>query len=161
MGTGKSAVAKSLNNTINMETIDLDQLVAKREGCTINDIFHKYGEEYFRNIETSLLKSLVGRDNLLVSCGGGVVLRDGNIDIMKRLGLVIYLESSPRTVLERVKDSNERPLINENINEKFIKELMDTREERYLKAADLIINTDYKTVDEVSFEILEKLKVMK
>jgi shikimate kinase len=157
MGAGKTTVSKYLSRMLSLERIELDELIVHKEGMTISSIFEEYGEEYFRNCESNALLELQKRSQLVVSCGGGIVLRDENIANMKRNGRVVLLAASPETTLERVKDSDERPILRNNMNVGFIAALMKKRRERYLKAADIIIETDGKTVQEVCEEIVAAL----
>ncbi len=157
MGAGKTTVSKYLSTMLALERVELDELIVQKEGMTISSIFEEYGEEYFRNCESNALLELQKRSQLVVSCGGGIVLRDENIANMKRNGRVVLLAASPETTLERVKDSDERPILRNNMNVGFIAALMEKRRERYLKAADIIIETDGKTVQEVCEEIVAAL----
>lgn len=157
MGAGKSTVSDYLNTMFAMDVIEMDQLIAEREEMSISDIFDTYGEEYFRNLETNLLVEMQARRNTVVSCGGGAALRDKNVVEMKKNGRVVLLTADPATILDRVKDSDERPLLNGNKNVEFIGELMDKRREKYEAAADVVIHTDNKSVLEICEEIVQKL----
>lgn len=158
MGTGKSTVSRQLSKLLGYEEVDTDQLIVEKEGMPITDIFEKYGEDYFRTSESNTLIELQKRNKLLVSCGGGIVLRDENMKHMKSNGRIVLLTARPETILERVKDSNVRPILNNNMNIEFISDLMDKRKDRYEKAADIIVSTDGKEVDEIADEIITKLK---
>ena len=153
MGAGKSTVAEYLSTMFAME-------VVKEEGMSIPDIFATYGEEYFRNCETELLKKMQSRKNVLISCGGGVVLRECNVEQMKKNGRVVLLTASPEEVYERVKDSDDRPVLAGRKNVKGIAELMEARREKYEAAADIIVNTDHKTVLQVCEELVQRLTEM-
>ena len=146
MGAGKST--------------EMDQEIVKEEGMSIPDIFATYGEEYFRNCETELLKKMQSRKNVLISCGGGVVLRECNVEQMKKNGRVVLLTASPEEVYERVKDSDDRPVLAGRKNVKGIAELMEARREKYEAAADIIVNTDHKTVLQVCEELVQRLTEM-
>ena len=89
----------------------MDQLIAEREGMSISDIFETYGEEYFRNMETNLLIEMQEKKNVIISCGGGVAMRERNVAEMKKNGRVVLLTAHPQTILDRVKDSDDRPLL--------------------------------------------------
>ena len=160
MGAGKSTVAEYLSTMFAMEVVEMDQEIVKEEGMSIPDIFATYGEEYFRNCETELLKKMQSRKNVLISCGGGVVLRECNVEQMKKNGRVVLLTASPEEVYERVKDSDDRPVLAGRKNVKGIAELMEARREKYEAAADIIVNTDHKTVLQVCEELVQRLTEM-
>ena len=119
MGAGKSTIAAYLNEAYGMEIAEMDQWIEEREGMRIAEIFEKYGEEYFRKKETELLKELQTRTNMVISCGGGVVTREENIPLMKKNGRVILLTATPQTVLERVKNQDDRPILQGNKNNRI------------------------------------------
>ena len=155
MGTGKSTIARKIKETLNIEQIEMDALIAKGAGMSIPDIFEKYGETYFRDLETEMLRKFQDAKPVVVSCGGGAVLRDENIEIMKGQGKIVLLTATPETVFERVRYSTDRPVLNGNMDVEYIKELMEKRRARYEMAADIVITTDGKTADEICQEILE------
>ena len=127
-----------------MEVVEMDQLIAEREGMSISDIFETYGEEYFRNMETNLLIVMQEKTNVIISCSVGVAIRERNVAEMKKNGRVVLLTAKPETILDRVKDSHDRPLIENNKTVPFIAELMEKRREKYEAAADIVIETDGK-----------------
>ena len=157
MGAGKSTVAECLHKLYGREVLEMDQVIENREGMKISRIFEIYGEEYFRRLETELLRELQERENLVISCGGGVPLRACNVEAMKKSGKVVFLMAAPRTVLERVRDSHDRPVIERNKNVGFIAELMEQRKEKYEAAADVTVVTDRRTPEEICDEIMEKI----
>jgi shikimate kinase len=146
MGTGKTTVAKCLNRKYDMEIIDMDAAIEEAEGMSISEIFEKKGEEYFRDLETTMIMDLQDKDNTVVSCGGGVVLRAENVESMKKSGKIVLLEASPETILERVVRNNKRPLLEGHKNIKDISDMMEARRPRYEAAADIVVNVDGKTV---------------
>lgn len=153
MGTGKSTVAGALHRVFGMDVVEMDEVIARREGMSIPEIFETYGEEYFRDLETKLLIELQERRNVVVSCGGGAPMRDRNIAEMKKNGRVVLLTASPEVVLERVKNSHDRPVIENNKTVEYIEELMEKRRTQYEKAADQVISTDGKDEKEICEEI--------
>ena len=157
MGTGKSAISAHLSRYFDMETVDMDQVIAEREGMSISKIFETYGEEYFRNAETNLLKELQSRNNVVISCGGGAPLREENVAEMKKNGRVVLLTAKPETIYERVKDSHDRPLLENNKSVEFIEELMLKRKDKYIAVADIIIETDNKSKQEICDELIDAL----
>ena len=155
MGTGKSTVAKALHRLYGMDVVEMDELIAQREGMSIPEIFEKYGEEYFRDLETNLLIELQDRRNVVISCGGGVPMRERNVAEMKKNGRVVLLTASPEEILKRVKNNHDRPLLENNKTVEYIRQLMETRREKYQSAADQIINTDHKTDIQICTEIAQ------
>lgn len=158
MGAGKSTVASYMHKTFSMEIIEMDQVIVEQQGMSIPEIFEKHGEEYFRNLETQLLIDLQERKNVIISCGGGVALRERNVREMKKNGRVVLLTASPETILERVKDCDDRPLLNGSKNVEHITKLMEARRPKYEAAADIIIATDGKSASEICREIVGKLQ---
>ncbi len=160
MGAGKSTISDYLSTMFAMKIVEMDQVIAEREQMSIPDIFSTYGEEYFRDLETGLLVELQSQKNTVISCGGGAALRVRNVAEMKKNGRVVLLTASPETIFDRVKDSDDRPVLNGRKNVKGISELMEQRREKYEAAADIVINTDNKTVLEVCEELVQRLMEM-
>ena len=157
MGVGKSTVSDYLSKILASPQVEMDQVIVNKEHMSINKIFEEYGEEYFRNCETNLLIELQKKNNQIVSCGGGVAMREINVREMKKNGRVVLLTASPETILERVKDSDERPLLRGRKNTEYISELMEIQRPKYRAAADIIVDTDHKNVEEIAEEIVGKL----
>lgn len=157
MGSGKSTVSSKLSELLNMEEIDMDQYIEEKEGRTIKEMFEKDGEEYFRNCETQAVNDFKSKKSVIVSCGGGAVLRQENVEAMKEQGKIVLLTASPETTLDRVKDTTARPILNGNMNVEFIQQLMEKRADKYKNAADITITTDDKDIDEICNEIIALL----
>lgn len=160
MGAGKSTISEFLKTVFAMEVIEMDQIIAERQGMSISDIFETYGEEYFRDLETNLLIEMQSRKNMVISCGGGVPMRERNVAEMKKNGRVVLLTAKPETILNRVKDNHDRPLLEGNKNVSFIAELMEKRREKYQAAADIVIETDGKSELEICEELVKKLRTL-
>lgn len=160
MGSGKSAVASALSDMLNRRAVEMDAAIEEKEGMSIADIFRIQGEAYFRERETEMLESLQGDEGVIISCGGGAAMRKENVRKMKERGTVVLLRADPRTIFERVKDNEERPLLAGHKNVQYIGELMEQRREKYEAAADIVIDTDEKTVRQVCKELLRKLEGM-
>lgn len=160
MGAGKSTISDFLKTVFAMDVVEMDQIIAERQGMSISDIFETYGEEYFRELETKLLVEMQSRSNVVISCGGGTPMRECNVVEMKKNGRVVLLTAKPETILERVKDNHDRPLIENNKNVSFIAELMEKRREKYEAAADIIIETDGKSELEICEELVHSLRSM-
>ena len=157
MGAGKSTIAGELKDKLEMDRVEMDQMIVEKQGMSISEIFDEYGEAYFRNLESNTLIELQKRKQTIVSCGGGVVMREENTDHMKKNGRVVLLTAKPETIYERVKDSDERPILNNNMNVEFISGLMDKRKDRYEAVADITVATDGKNVTQICEEIISKL----
>ena len=127
MGAGKSTISDYLKNALAMDVVEMDQCIVERQGMSISDIFETYGEEYFRELETNLLIEMQSQSNVVVSCGGGVPMRERNVVEMKKNGRVVLLTAKPETILERVKDNHDRPLLENNKTVPFIADLMEKR----------------------------------
>ena len=111
MGSGKSTVGRLLAKKMGLPYFDLDKLIENQEKMSITDIFQKHNEKYFRDLESVTLKQYSEESNFVISTGGGCVLRDQNLCILRE-GLVIYLKISIETQFERVKNRTHRPLLN-------------------------------------------------
>ncbi len=155
MGCGKSTVGIRLSYKMFMTVVDTDKLIEREQGLTITGLFAQKGEEAFRQMETVCLRKLLNEGGArIISLGGGIPVREENRAILKQLGMVVYLRVRPETVYERVKNDTERPLLQCENPLQRIREMMSARKEAYEAAADLIIDTD-----DMSFEeILDKIK---
>jgi len=159
MGAGKSTVARELAKKLGMKLVEMDERIVKEQGMSINDIFAKYGEERFRDIESDLIVTIGNEGNTVVSCGGGVVVKARNTEYMKKNGRSVFLSATPETVFERVKSGTDRPILNGHMNVEYIAELMEKRRTLYEAACDVKIATDGKKVGEICEEIIKALKL--
>lgn len=157
MGTGKSTVSKYLRGMLAMKEADTDSMVVQEQQMEIKDIFAQYGEEYFRDCESNAVISLQNCRRTIISCGGGAVIRDENVKNLKKSSRIVLLTASPETILERVRYSDERPILNGNMNVEFIKGLIDKRAAYYKRAADITVETDCKSVQQICEELVASL----
>lgn len=158
MGTGKSTISRHLSLITGYEEIDADYEIARQEDMRIPEIFEKHGEVYFRNLETEFLHTMQKNTHHIISCGGGMVLRKENVKLMKENGIIVLLTANPETILKRVKNSRERPILNGHMNTKYIENLMGERQEYYEAAQDIIIPTDEREPEEIALELKNKLE---
>mgnify|MGYP001253841948 CR=1 FL=1 len=100
MGAGKSTISDFLKTVFAMDIVEMDQIIAERQGMSISDIFETYGEQYFRDLETNLLIEMQSRSNVVISCGGGTPMRECNVVEMKKNGRVVLLTAKPETILD-------------------------------------------------------------
>lgn len=155
MGCGKSAVSTYMSKEYGMDIVEMDEEIVRRERMSIPQIFEEKGEAYFRDAESQLLQEIETQNNKVISCGGGVILREKNVESMKKSGKIVLLTAEPETILERVKDDDNRPLLKGNKNVGYIKELLEKRYPYYKKAADIVVKTDDKMIEDICKEILE------
>ncbi len=154
MGCGKSTNAGYLSKVTGAAKMEMDQQMVEEQGMAITEIFSQFGEPHFRNLETELIRSMKGRTPMIVSCGGGAVLREENVALMKASGKIVLLTASPETIYERVKDSTDRPVLNGNMNLEYIQGLMENRRPKYEASADFLVSTDRKSTEAICEEIL-------
>jgi len=157
MGTGKSTIARYLCEHHGFKIIEMDETIEAREGMAVSQIFSTKGEPYFRQLETNLLIETQTQQGLVISCGGGVPLKEQNVMEMKKNGIVFLLTAKPETIYDRVKDCHNRPLLENNMTIAFIAELMEKRRVKYEACADYIIYVDHKSVKEICEEILSQI----
>ncbi len=159
MGTGKTAAGKALAEKLGKKFVELDALIERKAGRTIPEIFRQDGEIAFRELEIAVTKEIAGKKNLVIACGGGIVLNKINIDRLKQECVIVYLTASPSVILKRVsKDDRERPLLNAGDKKRKIKELLAFRQPFYERAADITVDTSNLDVKAVVEQIIEKLK---
>ena len=159
MGTGKTSTGKELARRKKWQFVDLDELIELKEKMAISDIFAKKGEPYFRKLEKKALKEVSGEKNLVIACGGGIVIDPDNIKIMKETGLMICLTSNPSVILKRTCGYVHRPLLNVVDPKKQINLLLKLRAPYYAQA-DKTIDTSKLSIKETVSKIL-KLKLKK
>lgn len=161
MGSGKTTVSEILSDKLELELFDTDAAIVDTQRRSINEIFDMDGEGAFRDMETALLATAVSdhfRD-MVFSLGGGMVMRQDNRDLLKELGKVVYLRAKPETIYERVKDDDSRPLLKGEDPLGKIKDLLAVRGEVYESCADIIIDTDDMTPEEIADRIIEELGI--
>ena len=156
MGSGKSTVGPLLASALGMDYVDLDEMITERTGMDIAEIFELEGEEGFRERESEALKEALAGGNRVVSCGGGVVLRDENLELLRRRARVFYLRVSGETALQRLGDGEGRPLLAEEDVAAMVGELMAVRGGRYLVAAHEVVDGDRENPEEIAEEIAER-----
>lgn len=155
MGAGKTTVGNILAKKLKLTFIDLDEVIEKERNLTIQEIFSRYGEDFFRDAETKALRSIADKDRYVVATGGGVVLRKENWQIMIANGITVYLRAPAEVLYNRVKGNTSRPLLQvENPFEKVC-EILSKRVPLY-ERADLIVDTENVSPEDVAEEIIKK-----
>ena len=154
MGTGKTTIATGLSHALGMRYVSIDDMIEHREKCTINEIFTESGEEYFRDVERSVIKDVSCMDALVIDTGGGAMIRDENVAYMKSNGIVICLTAAEDVIMERTKKYKHRPLLNVEDPKRKIRDLIAKRAPSYAKA-DYTIDTGELTARQVIEKIAE------
>jgi shikimate kinase len=159
MGTGKTAVGRTLADRLGKEFVETDTLIEKKTGKSIPEIFRQDGEIAFRELEIAIIKEVAARDNAVVACGGGIVLNKINIDRLAKKCIIINLKATPSVIARRTSDDeDERPLLVVADRLAEIRELLNYRRPYYQRAADFEVNTSRLSIAAVVDEIIKKLK---
>ncbi len=154
MGAGKSTVGRILADILNQDFIDLDDLIVQSEGVSIKSIFSNEGEQYFRDLESSLLNSIAVSETKVVSTGGGCVEREENRKVMTTSGKMVYLDTPWDVIVERLSGSTERPLATKENNWEKTFSLFEKRMPLYT-TADITVHTSGKTPEAIAHEIVD------
>lgn len=157
MGTGKTEISKELQKILGWNVVDVDAEIEKAQNMKIAEIFEQFGESGFREIEKDKIEDVSKNENVIISTGGGAVLKEENISALRRNGIIVCLTAKPETILKRISNNNERPLLQVNDPLEKIKELLKIRKPYYEKA-DITIDTDGKTPGAAAKEIIERIK---
>jgi shikimate kinase len=159
MGAGKTVVGEALAKKLNKEFVEMDSLIERKAGKSITEIFQHDGEIAFRELEIEVTKEVAKGKNLVIACGGGLVLNKINIDRLRNESIIVYLTASPRVILKRIlNNGEERPLLKTPNKALEIQELLKFRKLFYERAADIKINTSKLDIDSVTEQIISKLK---
>lgn len=153
MGTGKTTIATALAHRLKMRYISTDDLIEKREKRTINEIFTVSGEDYFRDVESDVIREVSQMDNAVIDAGGGAVIREENIANLKSAGIVVCLEADEETIMARTKKYKHRPILNVADPKRKIRELIARRAPFYAKA-DRRVDTGALTIRQAVEEIV-------
>jgi shikimate kinase len=158
MGAGKSTIGRLLSQELNLEFVDSDKEIETRAGADIPWIFDVEGEIGFRDREESVIASLSTQKGIVLSTGGGAVIRDANRSVLKEHGTVVYLNTSVAQQLDRTSRDKNRPLLQTADPESVLKDLMSVRHPLYLETADIIVKTDGRHPKTVVTEIIKQIK---
>lgn len=157
MGSGKSMVSRKLGEIYGREVVSTDELVEQREGRTIKKIFETHGEPYFREVEAAVVKEVAQRQEVIIDCGGGVVIDPANMAALRQSGVIFYLHTSVESVLKQVLKNKKRPLLNVDDPAAKVRELLAEREPLY-RQADHTLETAHNTVAEIVTKMREILE---
>ena len=157
MGSGKTTIGKTLSQKVNKHFIDMDSYIEEKVGMTVSEIFSKYGEKYFRNMEYETAKEFGGKSGFIIATGGGTLMNPKNVNALKENGVIVMLDVSPALISARLKDDNSRPLLAKPNKDEIIKKIYDERIETFKNAADIIINAESNS-ESVSKKIIQTLE---
>jgi shikimate kinase len=159
-GTGKTAVARRIAEQLGEDWIDTDAEIEHASGRTIVNIFSESGEEEFRNLETEVLRRAKEGSYRLLALGGGIVLRKENRQMLREMGTTILLQATPETIFARLTEDpttdTQRPNLTARGGLEEIVELLEARRELYEQCANMIVDTDLKSLDQVADEVLTR-----
>lgn len=155
MGAGKTSVARKLARLCGMASVDMDAYLERREGRKITEIFAEDGEEGFRLIETDVLRELLEKDPLLVSCGGGVITREENRALLREGGCVVHLQVTVDEAASRISDKSTRPLFQDI---EAARRRCEERRPLYESMANITVNTAGKNVYVIAREVQRALE---
>jgi shikimate kinase len=156
MGAGKSEVGRALARKLGYSFLDIDSEIEKSCGMKINDIFKTHGESAFRDMESEAIGSAAEGDRLVIATGGGAVLRQENMDSLRKKGVIVCLKASPRTIMHRIRGNKDRPLLNVEDPLARVRELLAARQPYYDKA-DIIVDTENKSPLQIADEIIGEI----
>lgn len=158
-GSGKSTVGRQLARRLGRDFVDSDHLIEHHLGCSIRDFFERDGEGAFRDLESQVIDELTQREGVVLSTGGGAVLRPGNRDHLRSRCQVIYLRSSPEEIFRRVRHDRNRPLLQVDDPLKRLRELFQIRDPLYRDTAHYVIDTGRPTVSTLVNMIVMQLEL--
>jgi shikimate kinase len=158
MAVGKSAVGKLLAEKTGKAFVEVDSLIEQKAGKSVSRIFKEEGEIVFREYEIEIIKEVSRQRNLVLACGGGVVLNTINIDRLKQESVLIWLTASIPSILERLKKTGDtRPLLTGKDRENQVRSLLIFRQPFYERAAEMQVDTSDQTIEQVADNILAKM----
>lgn len=159
-GSGKTTVGKILARKLGRELVEMDELITRKAGLSISEIVERYGWAKFRDIEEELTSEVAGRDNIINASGGGVVTREKNIATLKKKGVMVWLQAGVDTLVKRIGEDSERPpLVSDRTQREDMEITLKERKPLYQQAADLAINTENKTPEEVADLVINLLTI--
>jgi len=156
-GVGKTSVGQVLANLLKMSFCDTDIEIEKSAGISISEFFERYGEVHFRAAEHETVKNVSQYENTVISTGGGIVLNQDNLKLLKKKGVIISLMANVDAIYRRIEISNNRPLLKEDLYQSIVR-MMKEREGLY-DQADFVLDTSQLEVEQVVEQILTFLKI--
>ena len=156
-GTGKTAVGTRLAEMLHMKFADTDDIIEEDSKMIISDIFSQMGEEHFRDLESRAAEKVCKLSRHVIATGGGIMIREQNVQILKNTGMLFCLDATPEVILQRTSQDTHRPLLQVEDPIGRIREMMRIRKPFYAKA-DHTIDTSQLTIDQVTNRIVDLFK---
>lgn len=158
MGSGKTSVGKRISMRLKREFIDMDDFIVQKMGMSVNEIFEKYGEDYFRNIEKELCQRFAKSEKKIIATGGGVIKNKENVKNLRKNGIIIYLKTTPENIAYNLRNDNSRPLLAVEDKLGKIRELMNQRVPTYEKCADITLDVSDMGLEETLTKLIEEVE---
>ena len=160
MGVGKSTVGRILAEQLRFEFLDTDERIEREAGRSVRQIFAEHGEPVFRGMERRLVQSLAGRNHLIISTGGGLIVDPENLADLRQHAMVVCLWASPETIYERVRYQSHRPLLQTPDPLAKIREMLAQRESAY-RQADVLVGVERRTAREIAQHVVHQFNAMR
>lgn len=154
MGSGKTSLAQLLHVRYGLVVQSTDKLIEANERMSINEIFEKKGESYFRQCEHRVVQQLAHERGIVIDCGGGIVLNPANITALKASGMIFFLDANEDILYDRLKHQTDRPLLRTPDPLTTIRQLLTQRRPLYLAAADAVIDANDPSLEPALDQIL-------
>ena len=158
MGVGKSTVGALLAEKLGLQVVDMDSEIEKRAGSKISEIFQNYGEPYFRELESELVKELAKTTDTVIACGGGTVADQDNAETLREASRMIYLTASIDEIVKRTSRDNTRPLLDVSDPENTAVKLFEARKPIYERYAEVTLDTTGLEPEHIVEQILEAIQ---
>lgn len=159
MGSGKTRVGKRLAQDMDLPFIDVDKVITKKMNLSVSEMFQRFGEPFYRALETLVIKELINdKERKVISLGSGLPMQEQNQKYLKQLGVIVYLKGSLETLRKRLESGSSNPLIEGDDRDEKIKKLLKQRDPVYSRYADIEVVTGVKPFESLIEEIKEKLE---
>jgi shikimate kinase len=160
MGCGKSSVGRRIAGKTGHRFVDTDELITSKGGRSITQIFAEHGEAHFRELESAALRELEGKTGMVLATGGGLILREENRAVLRRIGPVVWLDAGPDILFERVSRNRKRPLLHTEDPRASFDALLTERRPIYEAAADLRLDSSQLSHDDAARIVIEKAQAL-
>jgi len=159
MGAGKTSVGRTIPQKLSGSFLATEQEIERLNGIPVHEIFRRYGEVRFRSEERLLASKLLARQHMVIATGGGMVQYPDNVELLRQNGILVWLRVTPEMVLRRVgRRTADRPLLRGKLNVEDISKLLEEREQMYTQIADLVVENENRSLDELAREVINRCR---